>query len=26
MVLSPVPWARCRKALPVLTILCPSER
>jgi len=26
MVLSPVPWARCIKALPVLTILCPSER
>jgi hypothetical protein len=26
MVLSPVPWAKCVKALPVLTILCPSER
>ncbi|WP_457812972.1 transposase [Sinorhizobium meliloti] len=26
MVLSPVPWAKCIKALPVLTILCPSER
>ncbi|MBB4096116.1 transposase [Brucella pecoris] len=26
MVLSPVPWARCVKALPVLTLLCPSER
>lgn len=26
MVLSPVPWSRCVKALPVLTILCPSER
>lgn len=26
MVLPPVPWARCIKALPVLTILCPSER
>jgi len=26
MVLSPVPWAKCIKAMPVLTILCPSER
>ena len=26
MVLSPVPWAKCIKALPALTILCPSER
>lgn len=26
MVLSPVPWAKCIKALPVLTFLCPSER
>jgi hypothetical protein len=26
MVLSPVPWVRCIKALPVLTIPCPSER
>ncbi|WP_235820015.1 transposase, partial [Brucella lupini] len=26
MVLLPVPWAKCIKAMPVLTILCPSER
>jgi hypothetical protein len=26
MVLSPVPWAKYIKALPVLTLLCPSER
>ncbi len=26
MVLTPVPWAMCVKALPVLTILAPSER
>ena len=26
MILSPVPWAKCVKALPVLTLLCPSER
>lgn len=26
MVLSPVPWAKYIKAMPVLTILCPSER
>ena len=26
MVLAPVPWAKCIKALPVLTLLCPSER
>jgi hypothetical protein len=26
MILSPVPWAKCIKALPVLTLLCPSER
>jgi len=26
MVLSPAPWAKCIKALPALTILCPSER
>ena len=26
MVLSPVPWAKCIKAMPVLAILCPSER
>jgi hypothetical protein len=26
MILCPVPWAKCVKALPVLTLLCPSER
>jgi len=26
MILAPVPWAKCIKALPVLTLLCPSER
>jgi hypothetical protein len=26
MVLTPVPWAACVKALPVLTLLAPSER
>ena len=26
MVLTPVPWAMCVKALPVLTLLAPSER
>jgi hypothetical protein len=26
MVLTPVPWAGCIKALPVLTLLAPSER
>ncbi|MEQ1409875.1 transposase, partial [Neorhizobium sp. Rsf11] len=26
MVLAPIPWAKCIKALPVLTLLCPSER
>ncbi|MEA2959581.1 MAG: hypothetical protein QOJ58_5564 [Alphaproteobacteria bacterium] len=26
MILTPVPWAKCVKALPVLTLLCPSER